>query len=393
MTAFLLWAGLLALLAVLFVVLPLLRGPSRAGALPHDAANVAVYQDQLAELEADLDAGTLSQAQFDQARHELERRLLQDVREKGSAGSVGLPRWPALVLALLIPAAAALLYWQLGKPEAITLPRLAGLSPTQQVEALLPALEQHLARQPEDATGWRMLAKAYMALERYAEAASALDHAARLLPAEPQVLADYADALAMAQGQRLAGKPAELLAQALKLDPDHPKALYLAGFAAAEAGDKKTAAKHWNRLLARLPADSEDAAAVRQQLAELGQHADAGAAGAAAIAGSVRLDPALKSRAAPGDTVFIFARAAEGPRMPLAILKLTVADLPANFRLDDTMAMAPGMALSRFPRVVVGARISKRGNAAPQPGDLEGLSAPVKPGTRDVTVVIDRVLP
>jgi cytochrome c-type biogenesis protein CcmH len=260
------------------------------------------------------------------------------------------------------------------------------------VQALLPALEKHLKEAPEDATGWRMLAKAYMALERYPEAAAAMERAAKLLPQDAQVLADQADALAMAQGQRLAGRPQALLARALELDPDNGKALYLAGYAALEAGDRETAARHWKRLLARLPPDSEDAATVRQQLEEIG----AGTPGAeqkAAISGTVRLHESLRARVAPEDTVFVFARAVDGPRMPLAILRLKARELPAPFRLDDSQAMSPAMRLSGAREVVVEARISKRGNATPQPGDLEGVSAPVKPGAREVTVVIDRVVP
>jgi cytochrome c-type biogenesis protein CcmH len=389
MTPFLLAAGLLALLAVLFVVLPLLRGQRLS--LPHDAANVAVYRDELAELEADREAGTLSQADYEAARRELERRLLQDITGEGKPAAP-FPRWPAVFLALFLPLAAASLYWRLGEPAAITAPRLTGLTPTQQVQALLPALEKHLKEAPEDATGWRMLAKAYMALERYPEAAAAMERAAKLLPQDAQVLADQADALAMAQGQRLAGRPQALLARALELDPDNGKALYLAGYAALEAGDRETAARHWKRLLARLPADSEDAATVRQQLEEIG----AGTPGAeqkTAISGTVRLHESLRARVAPEDTVFVFARAVNGPRMPLVILRLKARELPAPFRLDDSQAMSPAMRLSGAREVVVGARISKSGNATPQPGDLEGVSAPVKPGAREVTVVIDRVVP
>ncbi|MEO1767169.1 c-type cytochrome biogenesis protein CcmI [Thiobacter aerophilum] len=393
MSAFVVAAATLTLAAVLFVVLPLARGRSRPMVRPHDGVNVAVYQDQLAELQADLDAGTLSQSQFEAAKHELERRLLQDVAGAQPAPRAPIARWPALLVAVAIPLLAAVLYWQLGNPAAITAPRLAGLSPEQQVETLLPALEKHLAEKPDDATGWRMLGKAYMALERFPEAAAALDHAARLLPQDAQVLADYADALAMAQGQRLAGKPAELIARALNLDPDNGKALYLAGYAALEAGDRKTAARHWTRLLARLPADSEDASLVRRNLAELGvPEQETPSPGPVSISGTVRLADALRGKVAPEDTVFVFARAARGPRMPLAVLRLSARDLPARFNLDDTLAMAPQMKLSQFDQVIIGARVSKSGSATPQAGDLEGSTAPVKPGAKDVTLVIDRVV-
>lgn len=394
MTTFILLAAGLALAAVAFVVWPLV-GSRRAPRLAHDAANVAVYQDQLKELRADLDSGTLSEAQFEEARRELERRLLIDVKpidpERGEvAPATRLPRWPVVVVAVLLPLAAALLYRQLGTPEAITASRLAGLTPVEQVEALLPALEKHLAQQPEDATGWRMLAKGYMALERYPQAAQALERAVRLLPDDAQLLADYADALAMAQGQRLAGKPRELIERALKLDPDNGKALYLAGFAALEAQDNATAARHWQRLLAHLPPDSEDAAIVRRQLSEIGV---ADTAAKPSVAGRVEVSEALRARVGADDTVFVFARAEQGPRMPLAILKLRGADLPARFRLDDSLAMAPQMRLSNFQRVIIGARVSRSGQATPQSGDLEGTSAPVPVGAGDVTVVIDRVVP
>lgn len=396
MTLFIALAAGMTLVAVLFVALPLLRRREATLAPAHDSANVAIYQDQIAELQNDLDNGTLSQAQFDQARQELERRLLQDVAPQASAPAARFVRWPGIAVALLIPAVAAALYWKLGNPGAIDVPTDPGLAQMQQVEHLLPKLEQHLAEQPTDATGWKMLGKAYMALEHYPDAVRAFDKAAVLTPNDAALLADYADALAMAQGQTLKGKPTQLLAAALKLDPNNPKALYLSGFAASEAGDPKQAAAHWNRLLQLLPPDSEDATAVRQRLAEIGQQAAAPAAAVAAnasISGTVRLSPALQSKVQPGDTLFVFARAAEGPRMPLAILRLQAKDLPVNFSLDDSMAMSPQMKLSNFPEVVVGARISKSGNAMPQPGDLEGTSKPVKVGRKGIAVSIDRVVP
>jgi len=391
MTAFLPLAGAMTLVAVALVALPLLRQRKRDLVLPHDAANVAIYQDQLAELQADLDNGTLSREQFEQTRTELERRLLQDVAPAGAAAAAQGARWPGFVVAALVPLTAAALYWQLGNPAAMNAPVVSG-DPMQQVTDMLPKLERHLAEQPNDATGWKMLGKAYMALERYPDAARAFDKLALLAPDDAQVLADYADALAMAQGQTLKGKPSQLLSAALKLDPDNAKALYLSGFAAAEGGDAKQAARHWNKLLQLLPPDSDDAGAVRQHLAELGQPATAATPTTGSISGTVRLNPDLKSKVQPGDTLFVFARAAQGPRMPLAILKLQAKDLPVDFSLDDSMAMSPQMKLSGFAEVVIGARISRSGNAAPQPGDLEGTSAPVKVGAKGVTVAIDRMV-
>jgi cytochrome c-type biogenesis protein CcmH len=395
MTAFLIAATAMALVAILLVSLPLLRKRSRAMVLPHDAANVSIYQNQLAEIQADLDIGTLSQEQFEHARNELERRLLQDVSPTAVTPAARNARWPGIVAAAAIPLVAAVLYWQLGNPHAIAVAKNPALAQTQQVEDMLPKLEKHLAEQPTDATGWKMLGKAYMALDRYPDAVRAFDKLAQLTPEDAQSLADYADALAMAQGQTLQGKPRQLLAAALQFDPNNVKALYLSGFAAVESGDAKQASTHWNKLLQLLPANSEDAVAVRQRLAELGQPVtpSALAGDAASISGTVRLSAELKVKVQPGDTLFVFARAAQGPRMPLAILKLEAKDLPASFSLDDSMAMSPQMKLSNFPEVVIGARISRSGNAMPQPGDLEGTSEPVKLGAKGVAVAINRVVP
>ncbi|MEK6662645.1 MAG: c-type cytochrome biogenesis protein CcmI [Pseudomonadota bacterium] len=401
MTIFIALSALMALCAAFIIALPLLRGlRGRQTAAPaQDAANVAIYTDQQAELEADLVNGVLSQAQYDLAKHELERRLLQDVQPASApTASVMTTRWPGIVVALIVPLLAIGLYLKIGNPNALD---PAALNPPatdpmitqlQQVETLLPKLEQRLQAQPNDPTGWDMLGKSYMALERYSEAVKAYAKLAELQPREAQVFADYADAQAMAQGQTLTGKPTELIAQALKLDPTNGKALYLAGFAAQEAGKPKDAIAHWEKLIAQLPPDSEGAAVLRQNLAELKQQmgGQVRAQTGASVSGQVRLAATLKGKPAPQDTLFVFARAVEGPKMPLAMLRVQVKDLPVNFMLDDSMAMSPQMKLSNFPEVVIVARVSKSGAAVPQPGDLEGVSAPVKLGTKNIAVEISK---
>lgn len=399
MTPFLLLAAGMTLVAILFVAIPLLRRRASTAVVAHDSANVSIYQDQLTELNADLANGTLSQEQFEHARDELERRLLQDVQGATPAAPTHIARWPGIAVALAVPLTAFALYWQLGSPAALDIPSDPAQAQMHQVESLLPKLEKHLIDAPQDAKGWHMLGKTYMVLERYPDAVRAFDKLAMLAPDDAQVLADYADALAMAQGQTLEGKPTQLLAAALKADPNNAKALYLSGFAALAANQPKQAAKHWNALLAQLPPESEDAIAVRQRLAEIGQQANAAPKAAAAasvsgsVSGSVKLSAELKSKVQPGDTLFVFARAAQGPRIPLAILKLQAKDLPVNFTLDDSMAMSPQMKLSSVSEIVVGARISRGGDAVPRAGDLEGASQAVKVGTKGVTVTIDQVIP
>ena len=402
MTAFLVIVGLLAAGALAFVVPPLLRRGTGAG-VSRDAINVAVYRDQLRELEADLRAGTLAQDQYDKAHREIEARLLQDVSGAGAVAAKPHSRAAAVTLGIAIPACALAVYLVVGNPRALA-PEGDGTGAhgltEQQVVALVDRLAARLRDNPEDGEGWVMLGRSYLVLERFKEAAEAYANATARLPKDAQLLADYADALGMAQGRNLQGGPEKIIARALAIDPDNVKALALAGTAAFNRKDYARAVQHWERMLTVVPADSEVAQAVRGSIAEarsLGGGAPAGkpapsAGGSARVSGVVKLAPELAGKVAHTDTVFIFARAAEGPRMPLAILRKQVRDLPVEFALDDSMAMTPATKLSDHPRVVVGARISKSANANPQPGDLQGLSAPVKVGTERVNVVIDTEL-
>ena len=400
MTLFWIIGGLLVAVALLFIVPPLLRREA-SGRLSRSAVNVAVYRDQFRELEADLRAGTLSADHYEKARRELEARLLDDVG--GAEVAAGLPQWgrrAALVLGLAVPLAAAGLYFVVGNPQALA-PQAAAdaahnLDP-QQMQALVERLAERLKNNSDEVEGWVMLARSYVVLGRFGEAAAAYATAAARLPGDAQVLADYADALAMAQGRRLQGEPEKIIARALQVDPDNVKALALAGTVAFEKQDYATAVAHWERILRLAPQDSELAQSIRASVAEaqaLGGGSPAprervAAAGNNAISGVVKLAPELAAKVAPTDTVFIFARAADGPRMPLAIMRKQARELPVTFTLDDSMAMTPDTRLSNFPRVVVGARISKAANATPQPGDLQGASSPVTGGATGITVVID----
>jgi len=407
MTVFLVIGALLVAGAVLFVVPPLLRRGLRTGAT-RDAVNVAVYRDQLRELEADLRAGTLAADQHEKARSEIEARLLADVGGGDApAQSPRHTRAAALALGLAVPICALAVYVAVGNPRAL-LPQgpdggsSHGLS-AQQFEALVSRLAARLKDNPEDAEGWMMLGRSYAALGRYGEASEAYAKAAARMPRDAQLLADYADALAMAQGRTLQGEPEKIILRALAIDPDNVKALLLAGTAAFNRNAYPAAIRHWERVLGLIPAESDMVQRVQASIAEARSLAGspdgktqvakpAPSQGGSRVSGVVTLAPELSGKVAPGDTVFIFARAAEGPRMPLAILRKRASDLPAEFTLDDSMAMSPEMKLSAFPRVVIGARVSKTANAAPSPGDLQGLSAPVKVGAKGVAVTIDNEL-
>lgn len=379
MIAFWLVGAALAALALLVVLRPLVF-TRKFTQVRRDQANVSVYRDQLRELEADLAAGKLAAEDYQRTRAELEARVLEDVADEPAprrAASRGL----VLGVVLAAPLCAAALYFAVGNPQAI-------VSPEVQLETLVQRLAAHLRENPDDAAGWKLLGRSYASLERYPEAADAYARAAVRAPRDAQLLADFAEALAMARGRRLEGEPERLIARALELEPQNLKALALSGTAAFARGNYGAAATQWEKMLPLVPADSADARSIRSSIEEARALIDR-----KSLKGTVALSSKLKAKAAPEDTVFIFARAAEGPPLPLAVLRRQVRDLPLEFALDDSMAMAPGMRLSGFARVVVAARVSKSGEAKPQPGDLQGTSAPVANDAQGVRVVIDTVVP
>lgn len=364
----------------------------------------------------------------------------------------GRKLWLSTLGATLAMAVAG--YLLTGRPDAIDgAPSMSAAAPAdasgseaqptpEQMAEMVQRLAERLKERPEDAEGWTMLARSYLVLGRLEEAAQASERVLKLKPNDAQALADHADVLAMRGGRVLEGEPLKLIERALKLDPDNLKALALAGAAAFDRGDGAEAARLWDRVAQLGPPGSplvdqarEGAAEARKMAAERassgstpGGNGAPSAAGPAAgpgpraagtggsagtmpgkpsapapavagptVRGTVTLSAALKAQARPDDAVFIFARNAEGGpgggRMPLAILRLQVKDLPAPFTLDDSLAMGPGMGLSSAQKVIVGARISRSGQAMPQPGDMEGLSAPVAVGSQGVVVDISRALP
>jgi cytochrome c-type biogenesis protein CcmH len=390
--------------AVLFLIVPLLR-PGRGALESPGEANTLVYRDQFRELERDLGTGTLNSEQYALAHAELERRLLDDV-ERGAQGTPrasGSARRTALAVAVALPICATLLYVYLGNPQALTAPKHATVDASSisidQFKHMTEKLAARMQSNPDDPVGWMMLGRAYKALERYPDAVAALQHAEKLAPRNPEILVEYAEAMALNRAGNLEGEPTRLLERALEVSPDDQKALTLAGTAAFGRKDYTATARYWERLRASIPSDSELGRALSSGIAEAKARAGGKIPGAGpaqsssdapkTVSGVVRLSPSLAARAAPDDAVFIFARAVQGPKMPLAVLKRQVKDLPLNFKLDDSMAMTPGRGLSSVDRVVVGARVSKSGSATPKTGDLEGASKAVEPGASGVLVIID----
>lgn len=489
MTIFWILVAGLAALALLFVVPPLLTRHEAEQTPDQDQLNLALFRQQLKELDTDLEAGNLDRGQYQAARRDLERELLHDVDGQGTGPAGPGKRAPvtALVLALALPAFATWLYFAIG--DSTIIPRLelaaanranpaaaghgaAGGTDAASLEVLVERLAAKMEQNPDQLEGWLMLGRTYVALEQPAKGAAALQRALTLAPQDPEIMVSLAQALAAAAGGQLAGRPVELIVTALAVEPDHATGLWLHGLAAYQAKDFASAVARWERLAQGLDPSSEDAAQLRQFIADAraegglppggaetsapggpttGQTASpeptapAGAPmGTTAMAPSTATPPVTPPVASPATppaaspraatsaptattppasgqasvaagpklqvevslaeplwreadvnhSLFVYAKAASGPPMPLAVKRLKVADLPLTVTLDDSLAMTPEMKLSNFPQVIVGARISPSGQATPQRGDLEGETGPIAPADQpSVKVLIERVRP
>ena len=265
MTAFLLVATALAAATVVGLVWPLLRRVERVPAADAAAASAAVLRDQLAELEQDYAAGALPASHYEEAREELRRRALEDAADAPRAAQDLRSSRAAWTVGIAVPLAAALVYAWVGTPAALVAPP-PSIGP-RDIVAMVDRLARRLAEQPDDLDGWLMLARSYRVLGQHAEAAAAFDRAGARANGEARWLAEWAESLAVANGGLLAGRPAELVARALALDPEHAHARALAGAVAFEAGDHASAIAHWEQILPRLPGDSQEAEALRRSIA------------------------------------------------------------------------------------------------------------------------------
>ncbi|KGD92262.1 cytochrome C biogenesis protein [Achromobacter sp. RTa] len=417
MTTLWLIVVVLLLATLLCLIPPLLRRAPAAQAAADDNVR-AFYLAQREQLRRDLKNGSLSAEAQARAEEEMQRDLLQDLdlRRARTAPWAGQRAGvaAACLLSVLIPVAAVLLYGQLGNPRAaagaaaIPAEPHAGASGASSDDMALAinALAQRLRGAPDDADGWYMLARSYETLGRYADAVAAYQQVLRLVPGQAAVLADLADALLSANQGAPDAASVAAVAQALAAQPDQPKALALAGMMALRRGDAAEALAHWERLQALLPPGSEAARQIQSNIAQAramatgappapaaaASAAPGAAASTARIRGRASIADALRSQVAPTDTVFILARPEDGPRMPLAILRMQVADLPRDFVLDDSSAMSPDATLSRAGKVRVEIRVSRSGAAAARPGDLGGALSDVGIQADGLELVADTVV-
>lgn len=429
-------SALLTLVVLAALLWPLLR-PRKAKSESGSQVSLELLRRQFAELEAAYKAGRVPEDEYRETRAELEVRVLDEARHDAAATDTPAPATAKLetwtiagVILVLLPLVGYLLWSQLGTPKALDDSFMAeqtriaqesrsnqGHSPSE-LSRQIKMLEDHLKDSPDNLDAWIMLSRTQAALKNWKKSSEAFAQVNRLLPNNPDVLADWADVEAAAQGGDLSGKPKELIEQALKIDDKNGKALMLMGTYCFNTRDYAGAVAYWERILPLLEQGSEEWKTIAESIEDArraGGIVSTAPAGMmlqapptvtaqpnakeepsnAFLEGAVELSDKVKSKLRPGDVLFIYARPVQGSKMPVAFERYPVKDWPVKFHLDDRNTMASGMTtLADTEQVVVEARISHSGNFMPASGDLQGAAAqPVKKGTSGIKVVIDTVLP
>lgn len=392
-------AGLLSLAALAFLLLPLLRGRRAQTEEDRTALNVALYQERLSELTAQRDAGTLTEEQLEAGRADAARELLDDTEDDDTPHSARLGRALPIAAAVLVPLIGLGLYLHWGASDQLQLAREFGEQP-RSMEEMTARLEKAVQAQPDSSEAWYFLARTYMSLERPGDAAKAYARLIELTGREPELLGQWAQALYFARDRQWSDELQQLTDEALRGDPHELTSLGLLGIAAYEDERFQDAIGFWERLVATLPADDPSRQPIqggieraREQLGEAGGSPAAAPAVEQtdiALTVSVRLDAAVADKVQPTDTVFVFARAVSGPPMPLAVKRMSAADLPVTVSLSDADAMTPQLRLSNFEQVRLFARVSRSGDATK--GEWVGASQALQLSGKSETteLVIDQ---
>jgi cytochrome c-type biogenesis protein CcmH len=407
-------AGALATVLVLALLFRPFWMKASATGVSRRQLNAAIYREQMARLERDRADNMIAEADYLQARSELQRRVIDDTHDADATGSMRAPRKTMLAVGLVLPLAAIALYALLGAPATLDPNGPQRAVTAQDVSRMVEGLAKKLESDPDNLQGWAMLARSYKMLGRNAEAEQAFVRAGSFLDNDAQLLAIYAELAASNANGSFSGKPTQLIEKALRVDPKNAMAQWLAGAAAFRSNQFDAAIRIWERLTPQVEPDSEDARMLQESLAAaytaLGKTAPpasgkslatanaasaaapATAGAAASVSGVVEVDAALKGKAAPGDTVLVIARV-PGTRMPVAVLRAAASALPLQFTLDDSLSMSPQARISAATEVEVEARISKSGMAQAEAGDLISAVQTVKVGTKGVKLGVNKVRP
>lgn len=411
MQEFFIIAVILTLIAIAFVVPPLLKKQAKKNTQTNDidrnAMNVSIYKERLAELEQE----NLTTEQLAQAKQELEKTLAQDLASAEGGINQARARWAtSIIVAIAIPVLALGSYWNLGSWELLTKAETqhsqSKTATESEFDEIVTKLAARLENQPDDLQGWRMLARSYAVMGDYAKTVQTYNKIMARFENDPDVLSDYAEFLAQSNQGKFTGLPTQLLKMALSVNPKHGKTLWLLGLAAMDRLDYQTAISHWQALLMQLPpSETKIREVLEKQIATAREHIQGNSPTPVAksspevkkvskIEVQVNLAPDLQDKLKANDTLFIYARATQGSPMPLAILRKSASELPITVTLDDSMAMMPSKNLSSVQEVTVIARISSSGSAMLQSGDLVGKVTPVVLSQQDkVEVTINRVAP
>ena len=411
-------AGALAVVLVLALLFrPFLLKSSNVN-VSRRQLNAAIYRDQLARLDRDRAENTLAEADYEQARAELQRRVIDDTAEADATSTLKAPKRTMLAVGLALPIAAIGLYVLLGSPATLQPNGPQHAVSAQDMDRLTEGLAKKLEKEPDNLQGWAMLARSYKMLGRNVEAEHAFVRAGAFLDNDAQLLAIYADLAATNANGNFAGKPTQLIEKALKVDPENAMALWLAGTAAFRGNQFESAIRIWEKLIQQVEPDSEDGRMLQESIdaayTAIGKTAPkaalkapakgpvksaansggtpAKASAGASVSGQVELDAALKAKAGPNDTVMVIARG-PGSRMPVAVVRANVSELPLKFTLDDSLAMSPQARISMSAQVEVEARISKSGMAQPESGDLMSAVQTVKLGASGIKLQVNKVRP
>lgn len=409
MNAIIFWLLGVALLAgLLYSLLRALRRPQQASTPKGEEQTlVSIYQNRLQLAQQQFENGELDAQEYERARQELSTALALELHNPAPvkpAPAVKPGRFGAWALGFALPLLAVSLYLMLGRPEALDpAAETAQLS----IPEMVARLERRLKSNPEDVQGWRMLGRSYSVLQNFEAARDAYGEAYQREPGNPAVILDYAEAVARVNGNDVLGRPAELIDEALQREPSNPRAMILKGVVLFHQDDMAGAVRMWQSVIAQPEIDEQTRAVVQNLIDQSRELAGAPAApaqtetapaaakaGGSAVTVELSLSPQLASQVSPDDTVFVFAQAANGPKMPLAVARRRAAELPLKLVLDDGSAMTQGMNLSAFNQVIVSARVSKSGNATAASGDLQGKSEVIDPGKKpSIKLVIDTKLP
>jgi cytochrome c-type biogenesis protein CcmH len=392
MTSFLIPAFLLLVLVLVLLLRPFIF-PPKVEATSRRQMNAAIYREELEKLEAERTAGSINSTDYEIAHAEMRQRLFQDTNEEDDRSVMGSSKITVIGLCVFITVLSAGFYFSLGDATRIAEKNAEKPMTQEGVEKMVAEFATKMEKDPTNLQGWVMLARSYRILGRNEDAAKAYERAGNFIDSDPQLLADYADVLASNANGSFAGKPQQLINQALKLDPNNLMALWLTGTASYAEGNYKAAVQTWEKLAQQLPPGTEDARSIEASIADarakggLSAKANVNTKG---ISGKIEISADLKSKVKSGDIVMVIARK-PGERMPVAVLKTSVSEFPMNFFLTDALAMNPSAPLSQLSEASIEVRISKTGMAKPEAGDLISAVQIVKVGANNIRLVIDQV--